>query len=219
MKPFTKKLIKITLIIALIFVSITALYFTYAIFINPLWEVQIEGEISKEEIDELPKVKKISESDLKSILKTSPSKYILVQFWSLGISCTEQFDSTFVNTLFRKYSDLKYILISFNLNAKKYDLVIGSYLKNKGIFIPSYQIDKKINVFDLKNEDNLSEFLENTFKNFNNSNSLIFLVDKSGFIISDFDDIVNSPTKYQTIDDKFNYIYSILDRYCLSGNK
>lgn len=150
-----------------------------------------------------PLVEFINEDILDSIIRNNKRKYTFLHFWSLSRPCVTEVNSDKVNRLLESQDSINYILISFDLNAKNMKKALRLSLDDIGVKFKSYLLDYDINLTDLKNEDNLMEFIDEFYDNEFKSifdYPIGFLITKDKGVIKTFDKV-----EYDSLFYKFNH--------------
>lgn len=109
-------------------------------------------------------IKKVSTEELKNIIIQTKGKYKLVHFYDSWCS----FGAKYIDSLLSTESDtIKLILVSCDINTDEQIELVRKFLYSKGYTKPSYIIDLKVNLFDLKNEKNIKKFISFFYPSFN----------------------------------------------------
>lgn len=159
-------------------------------------------DLNREIPIDAPIVEYINEDVLDSILKYTNKKYTFVHIWSLSRPCVTNINADKVNKLLESQDSINYILISFDLNAKNMKKALRLYLSDIGFRFKSYLLSYEMDVTDLKNEENLMEFIDEFYEN--DFESIYdyptgFLITKEGEVIKTFEDV-----DYDSVFNKFD---------------
>ena len=154
-----KKILKYSLITLLIAIVAVALFFTYFIFINPTYTVEISDiDLKKDLPNDASKVTKINEDNFYNIIKSKNVDGFYIQVFSIARQCFGTVDSSIIYKLNEKYPNIHQMYISVDMNSENMDKAISMSLYKSNIKIPVYLLDNKIDAFDLENRKNLLDF-------------------------------------------------------------
>lgn len=164
----------------LIFISIILTLFISCneIELSSVSDVDINREVPYD----APKVNNINEDILDSIIQNSNKHFFLINLWSFSRPCINRFNVDLMNKLFDTIPKVEFILISYDLNIKNMKKAIQLELYDYRLMHETYILDYSLNLFDLTNEENLIDFMdeiiENDYKSINEY-PIAFILDKN----------------------------------------
>jgi hypothetical protein len=216
MNILMRKILKISLIsLGFVILAVTT-FLIYFIFINPKLTTEIEGlDLSKELPADASKVIKVNENNLFNLMKSHKADGYYLQTWNISRECFGLIDKSIIENLNNKYPNIYQMYISVDKNTDNIEKILSLYLYEKNIKIPVYHLDKKLDLFDLENRDNILDFYKFMTKDNNlNYDSLTYglIFDKGGKLFSkvknsdSFDEIQNLlDSLYKSYEIKLSY--------------
>lgn len=182
------------IMITIVLLALAGYIFFPEIELSEISDIELNREIPAN----APNVEYINEDIIDSIITNSNEQYFVLHFWSLGRPCTTIEKVDVDNEILNNLNRVKYIPISFDLNAKNMIKALRLWLSDIGFEHDSYLLDYSFSFLDLKNEDNLLDFInELTNDKYDNIYDcpIVIVFDKNMNIVEERDSFIISDLK------------------------